>query len=413
MTRRGNTPSSSGMQGFDPRGFDHHDALQMGDAHSEIYRQLRELCPVAHSEQHDGFWIVSRYEDCFQAAQDWRTFSSAGGVTLPKVSGPMPMLPIESDPPALTRYRRILLPYFSATALAPLEPDIRARTALHVDRLISNGEGDLVADLASPIPLYAIGRLLGVPDEDYESLHSWGAALAHGPMASGDDLDGMLDAATNLLVYLADAIEKRRANAGRSTDLISVLCAAEDQDGALSDDEILSIAFLLLPAGFDTTEAGIAGALLYLAEHQDVQETLRCHPARITRAVEELLRYESPVQAVHRVCTQDTTFHGHQMKKGDSVLILFGSADRDPAEFADPEAVDITRELNRHLAFGVGMHRCLGANLARMELRIVLEELVGRCRFEPTISHAETKRVPGHIRGLEALPAKIERVERI
>lgn len=411
MTLPIETAGPPGSQGFDPRNFDHHDAVQMGDAHTEIYRLLRERCPVAHSERHDGFWVISRYEDCFEAAQDWHRFSSAGGVTLPKVSGPMPFIPIEIDPPALTRYRRLLLPHFSPAALAPMEPAIRAFTAQRVERLAAKGAGDLVAELATPVPMYAICRLLGVPEHDHEELHAWGASLAHGPSASGDDLDGALEAATNLLVYLADMIQDRREGRAKGNDLISVMCAMEDEGGALSDDEILSIAFLLLPAGFDTTEAGIAGSLLYLAEHQDVQQALAEDLSGVTTAVEELLRYESPVQAVHRVLTTDTTFRGQKLQKGESVLLLFGSADRDPAEFVNAESVDITRVWNRHFAFGVGMHRCLGANLARMEIRIVLEELLGRYRFEPTVSHSEMRRVPGHIRGLESLPARIERRE--
>jgi cytochrome P450 len=378
----------------------------MGSALSSIYQELRTRCPVARSDRHGGFWVVSSYDDCVDAAQDWRCLSSAGGVTLPKMSGPMSFIPIEIDPPDHTRYRRLLLPYFSPGAMALLEDDIRTYTAAAVERLIARGEGDLVSDLGSLVPMYAICRLLGVPNEDQEQLREWGVALAHGPTASGDDLDGALEAATNLLVYLAEMIQQRRAQPDAGDDLVSQLCRSEEP---LEDDELLSIIFLLLPAGFDTTEAGIAGMLLYLAQHQDRQDVLAADSSLIPDAVEEMLRYVSPVQAAHRLAAGDKEIRGQRIREGESVILLFGSANRDQSEFTDPETVDFTREQNRHLAFGVGVHRCLGSNLARLELRVVLAELLGRARFALAVPEYELRHVPGHIRGLESLPVRLER----
>jgi cytochrome P450 len=394
------------QDGFDPRSFDHHDPVQMGPEHRRIYEQLRARCPVARSDRHGGFWVVPSYDDCVSAAQDWRGLSSARGVTLPKMSGPMAFIPIEIDPPDHTRYRRLLLPYFSPGAMALLEDDLRAYTAAAVERLIERGEGDLVSDLASLVPMYAICRLLGVPNEDQEQLREWGVALAHGPTASGDDLDGALEAATNLLVYLAEMIQERRAQPEVGDDLVSLLCRSEEP---LEDDELLSIIFLLLPAGFDTTEAGIGGMLVSLAQHQHQQDLLAGDPGRIPDAVEELLRYVSPVQAVHRTATADYEIHGQRIAEGESVILLFGSANRDASEFRDPETIDFEREQNRHLAFGVGVHRCLGSNLARLELRIVLEELLSRARFGLSIPESELRWIPGHIRGLESLPVRLHR----
>jgi cytochrome P450 len=380
--------------------FDHHDVALLGDRPEDVYRSLRQL-GVARSTKHGGFWVLTRYEDVYRAAQDWATFSSAQGMTLPRVSlDAMPFVPIDTDPPNQTMYRHLLQPFFSPPSVARLEPTVREFVQQQVRALVQRGEGDLVAELAEPVPMLVIFELLGVPEGDRDDLAKWAHMMAH----PGDDQDVALEGATEVLVYMAQFLEQRKEDPGEG--LVGRLVTAEFEGRRLSDDEILSFLFLLPGAGYDTTASALGDMFLYFGRHPERWAALREDPTLIPSAVEELLRRESPVVATARTVTEDCRFAGHDMVAGQKVLLVLAAANLDEAEFADPEQCDFARQANRHFAFGTGVHRCLGSHLARMEIRVVLEE---------TLRHVESYRLVldspimtvGHIRGVRELPVEL------
>lgn len=385
--------------------FDHHDVSLVGEQREQVYRLLRKL-GVARSTKHGGFWVLTRYEDVYRAAQDWGTFSSAQGMTLPRVSlDAMPFVPIDTDPPSQTMYRHLLQPFFSPPSVARLEPTVRDFVQNQVRALVERGHGDLVKELAEPVPMLVIFELLGVPHADRDDLAKWAHMMAH----PGDDQDIALEGATEVLVYMAQFLEQHKENPGEG--LVGRLITAEFEGRRLTDDEILSFLFLLPGAGYDTTASGLGDMFLYFGRHPERWAELRGQPELIPSAVEELLRRESPVVATARTVTRDCEFAGQQMAAGEKVLLVLAAANLDEAEFSEPEECDFSRQANRHFALGTGVHRCLGSHLARMEIRVVIEEMlraVDSYRLE--VDHPVI--TVGHIRGVQELPALVTPVQR-
>lgn len=380
--------------------FDHHDVGLLGEQPECVYRALRDR-GVVRSTQHGGFWVLTRYEDVYRAAQDWATFSSAQGMTLPRVSlDAMPFVPIDTDPPNQTMYRHLLQPFFSPPSVARLEPTVRSFVRGQVESLVKRGHGDLVKELAEPVPMLVIFELLGVPDEDRIDLAKWAHMMAH----PGDDQDVALEGATEVLVYMAQFLEQRKVDPGEG--LVGRLITAEFEGRRLTDDEILSFLFLLPGAGFDTTASALGDIFLYFGRHPERWSELRDNPDLLPSAVEELLRRESPVVATARTVTHDCQFAGQDMTAGEKVLLVLAASNLDDSEFSRPEVCDFARQANRHLAFGVGVHRCLGSHLARMEIRVVLDEMLRRFESYELAFDAPVITV-GHIRGVRELPAKL------
>lgn len=385
------------------RNFDHHDVHLLGETSDAVYKELRRS-GVAWSEKYGGFWVISRYEDVLAALQDWRTFSSGEGMQFPPVNPLMRFIPIESDPPAQTKYRQLLAPLFTPRKAEEFETTVRDYTISLIEGLIGKTECDLVQELAERVPLYVIARLLDVPAHEQEQLRRWALDMAH----PGQDENVGLEAGENMMVYAWELIQRRKERPG--DDLISFLLSAELDGERLSEDEVLGFTFLLLPAGFDTTASGMGRVLLYLAEHVDVQARLRHNRTLLDdTGTEELLRLSSPVQCMGRKVTHDCSFAGAAMTKGDWVLILTGSANMDEDEFPDPEECRLDREPNRHLVFGGGPHRCLGSHLARMEVRVLLQELLDRLPpFRLRDGVDPSWLTVGHIRGISSLPVVFE-----
>lgn len=383
--------------------FDHHDVHLLGERPDLVYRNLRER-GVAWSTKYEGFWVISRYEDVYRAAQQWETFSSGKGMTLPRVSlEAMPFVPIDIDPPAHTRYRQLLLPFFSPPSVARLEEPVRQFAARRIDSIVARGGGDIVKELAEPVPMFVIFELLGVPEADRERLAGWAHMMAH----PGDDQDVALEGATEVLVYMADLLNERREHPGE--DLISRLLTAEVDGHRLSDDEVLSFLFLLPGAGYDTTASALGDIFVYLARNPDRWAELRADIEVLPSAIEELLRQESPVVAAARTVTRDCTFGGQAMKAGERILLVFAAANHDDEEFPRSEECVFGREPNRHFAFGSGAHRCLGSSLARMEIRVVLQEMLRRVHaFSVVPSSDDVEITVGHIRGVASLPVVLE-----
>jgi hypothetical protein len=380
--------------------FDHHDPDLVNDPFP-AYETLRGKCPVVHSEEHGGFWALTRYEDVYQAAHDAASFSSAiGGITIPHMGadGAPPMIPIEVDPPMHIKYRQLTQRLFSPGYLAQWEEPTRRITTELLDKLIDKGSADFADDLAVPIPLTIISLMMGVPLEDSDKFKDWSVKLVQ---LHHESPEVQLETAQGLLGYFQDQAEDRRRHPEKD-DLVSVLVKAEIDGRPLTDAEIQQYCFLLLLAGNETTTNAMGASLWYLAQQPELRDRLQREPSLIGPAVEEFLRFFSPVQGLARTTTCDVEVGGVTIPKGESVLLLWASANRDEAKFPEPNEFLAEREPNLHIAFGAGPHRCLGSNLARLELRVLLEEVLRRIPDYQVVGDVEW--YTGATRGINRLP---------
>jgi cytochrome P450 len=349
--------------------FDHHDP-RLGDVSHDVYRSMRAGCPVAHSDEHGGFWIVNGYAAAREAYQRYDVFSAHPTVNIPAGLGHVrPMLPFEVDPPVHKKYRGLLAPVFAPGRIDAMEPEIRRTCNELIDTFVERGHCDVMTDLGKPLPGAVFTSMMGLPAEEAGRFIDWNHVLIHG---HADDPDNVKrpEVGRQMQAYLADLLEQRKRQ--RGDDLISVLLDAEIDGEKLTDEELLDEAYALFLGGLDTIAASIGLHFLFLATHPAHRDRLVAHPELIPSAVEELLRYESLI-LTGRTVTQDLEFHGVQMRKGDRVLLNSVSAGRDEDQFPAPDEVLLDRPSNRHLAFGVGPHRCVGSHLARLELRVVHE----------------------------------------
>jgi cytochrome P450 len=344
-----------------------------------MYRRLREEDPVHHVERGD-YWVLSRFADVFAAARDPATFSSASGLTFAyddmRAAGldevaPMVML----DPPEHTDFRRLVARGFTPRAVARIEPAVRAFVVEHLDRLITAGGGDVVAELLKPLPSFVVAHYLGVPPADRARFDGWTASIV-AANALGDPLEAG-EAVAELFAYFSDLIEHRRRSPG--DDAVSELVSASDGAG-VAPLRILGFAFTMVTGGNDTTTGLLGSGLELLAAAPDQRRVLRDAPALVPGAVEELLRLTSPVQGLARTTTRDVTVSGVPIAAGRKVLLLYAAANRDPEEFGpDAEDLDVRRLPRQILTFGSGAHFCLGASAARLMGRVVVEEVLARC----------------------------------
>jgi cytochrome P450 len=359
-------------------GFDfHEDAL---DDIFSTYSRLRATCPVGRSENYDGFWYLTKNEDIFAAEQDPGTFSVAPSMLLPDLGTGFPMIPIDIDPPDHALYRRILLPLFTPKAVARLEDGMRRTARQLVQQVIEQDAADVSALYARPMPTIVFSRLAGFPEKDWPKFDAWVDDIIYERTI---DPARAHAAAREVADYFDQLLEVRRGDAG-DHDLIGQLYRARIDGRPLTHGELVSYCYLLFIAGLDTTAWAIRSSLWYLARNPEDQERLRRQPDLIPVAAEEFLRTMSPVQAMARTCRADTEIRGRQIKAGDRVVLVFGAGNRDPDSFETPDEIHIDRESNRHLAFGAGIHRCLGSHLGRRELVVALEEfLAGMPAFRP------------------------------
>lgn len=358
--------------------FDFHgDAL---DTIFDDYREMHARCPVSWSDRYGGFWTVTGYDDVHAAERDWDTYSVAPSMILPSFGTDRPLIPLDIDPPDLTAYRQILLPFFTPQKMDALEP----RTREIARQLLDDIAGQEVFDASAfsrMLPSMVFSEYAGFPVEDAAQFDDWVDKIV---FARTEDELVARQAAADVYAYFTALIAARRRRPG--ADVISGLLTGEFHGRPLTDDEILDICYLLFVAGLETTAGTIRASLWYLAQHADDLATLVADPSNIPRATEEFLRALSPVQAMARTIKQDTVVGGVAMCAGQRVVLAFGAANRDPKRFADPHDVRIDRTENPHTAFGVGAHRCLGSNLARREVNLGLAELIARF---PTFTLAE------------------------
>ena len=370
-----------------------------------VYRKLRDEAPVFRAETANT-WVLSRHEDVIATLLDHQTFSSVNGVfptppDAPFLESFLPMM-ITMDPPRHEQLRGLISRAFTPRRIAALEAGIDELAASLIEGLSgSEGRADFVADFAAVLPAMVIADLLGIPRADRQQFRQWSSTLIQSNPAHGEVAEG-LAAAAAVYAYFADFLADRR-QAPRD-DLMSALVAAEIGDQRLSDDELLGFCLLLLIAGHETTTNLLGNAAVVLAGHPRSRHQLAADPTLIGQAVEELLRYDSPVQGLSRVLTTDVALHGTTMSQGDSVLMLFGSANRDERVFARPDVFDIDRKPEHQVAFGRGIHFCLGAALARLEARISLGALLSRLPDWAVDVDSAVRLRSGPIRGYLSLP---------
>ena len=337
------------------------------------YARIRAQCPVGRMPV-IGLPVVARHEDVVWALRHPEIFSSEMAAQV-ALGTERPMIPQQIDPPRQTRYRKILDPQFSRKRMAELEPRVRAHATELIDAIIDRGECEFDSAFAIPLPCSAFLGLMGLPQEELGLFLELKDGIIRPPVEP-IDLEGGKEyrrkTGRRIYDYFEGLIDERLAQP--RDDIMSYLVRAEMDGERLSRDEILDICFLFLLGGLDTVTATLGCSVAYLAENPEQRRRLVADATKIPGAVEELLRWETPVMAIPRLALQDVTLAGKEIRKGELVTLLIGSANTDETAFPDAHCVDFDREANRHIAFGVGPHRCLGSHLARMELRVALEE---------------------------------------
>jgi hypothetical protein len=339
------------------------------------YARMREEAPVYHN-QALNFWGLSRFDDVLEGYRDWESFTSTRGIALGDAgTGTTPSM-IGMDPPNQTGLRKLAVHAFSPKRVAALEPRIRGLATRFLDGLVEEGECDLIARFAALLPSDVISTLLGAPPSDHNDLRIWTATLLTREDGQMNLPRAAHEAQANLIGRFQELIAEKRKRP--ADDLISALIATELEGRRLEDLEILGFAMLLITGGNETTEKLIANTVHQLARHPEQRAQILSDPARIPDAVEESLRFRSPTQYMARTTTRDLSLHGRTIPEGEKVMLLIGAANHDPRHFDRPERFDMNRKMDRHLAFGFGVHFCLGARLARLEARVALEEIHAR-----------------------------------
>lgn len=373
------------------------------DARMAQLAQVRAQCPVGFTQARSPHWTVARYKDLQRVALDAQSFSNGGA---PRFGRPLP--PLEVDPPVHALYRSALQKFFLPSRVRALEPVVLASTRHLLDPLVSKGSGDLVREFANPLPVYALCAILGLDASRWEDLKRLGEQQL-GIESSDPQEQAAAQAAHGELMAIANDIiaDRRRHQREPGEDIVATFLAMEVDGEPLDDAFIAGMIRLFISAGHNSTTNALGNMLLYLARNAEAQDLLRSDPARIPQAIEELLRFESPVQEMFRWATDEVELGGQTIKAGERVGLLWGSANRDEDIFPDADRCILDRRPNRHLAFGYGIHTCLGAPVARMELRVALTEILAQTssfRLD-----GEVMRKPFHHMGVYRLPVLLLR----
>jgi cytochrome P450 family 142 subfamily A polypeptide 1 len=375
-----------------------YDNIDILDAHTwgpgahERFRWLRENDPV-HWDAKNAIWAVSKHADVVYASKHHEIFCSGEG-TRPNM--PTKLSIVDMDEPRHGQLRNLINRGFKPRRVADIEARFRQFTVETMEKIQRQGHCDFVKDIAVPMPIEVIADLIGIPKTDRDKLHHWSDTMIASD-GNYDDVEQMSKAANafaEYVAYIEDTIEDRRKNP--TEDLVSVLVTAKDggllgADSAvnaakmpsdhateMAKDELTMFLVTLLIAGNETTRNALTGGMSQLIENPDERRKLLANRALIPKAVEEIVRHVSPVLNFARTATQDTELRGRKIKKGEKILLMYPSANRDADVFRDPDAFKVDRDPNPHVAFGIGNHFCLGANLARMEIRVMLEEILNR-----------------------------------
>ncbi len=361
------------------------------------YQILRESMPVMRVP--DGPIILARHDDVTFALKNPELFSSINAIEIGNVR---PLIPLQIDPPDHVKYRRLLDPLFAPREVAKLETKVRALVNELIDGFIETGECEFSRDLAIPLPCQVFLEILGLDYADLDRFLQWKDDIIRPGGVSVDAAKAtQAKAGQEIYSYFAPVIADRRT--APRDDLVSLFVHAHVDGHNLNDDEVADICYLMLIAGLDTVTATLTCSISYLAQHPDRRDEIVRDPALVPGAVEELMRWETPVPGLPRQATQDIELRGEVIKAGENVICLLGSANIDPSEFPDPALIDFSRSGNRHLAFGGGVHRCLGSHLARLELKVAMEEIHARLA-DYSIKPGETPNFTSGLRGADYLP---------
>lgn len=399
-----------------------HDTYLRGVPHA-VFTRMRGEDPVAWVEEEDGsgFWAVTKHADVTLVSRDFQRFTASRGIRLEQMSDDeleARRTMMELDPPEHARLRRLVQPGFTPKVVATYEEAFRRLASYLLDRVLPRGEFDFVTEISRELPIRLLCRLLGVPESDAEKLVAWGDQMIsnadpeYTPVVIDRDdteeyrlLPFRSPAALEVFRYAEEiALERRRR---RRDDIITVLLTAEPDGRPLTDLEFKNFFTLLMVAGNETTRHTISHGLIYLSSHPDQLEALRGDPAGLSAgATEEILRASSVTMHFRRTATVDVELRGRQIRAGDRVVMWYPSANHDEEVFDDPFRFDIRRRPNDHLTFGTGRHVCLGAHLARLEVRVVFEELLRR------VDHVELTGPPERLRsnfinGIKHLPVRV------
>ena len=390
--------------------FDHTDAAWVTDPYP-IWDDLRSRCPVAHSDRYGGVWLPLTHEAVAAVAYDTEHFTSRQVIVSevkpndewvpPAPIGAAP--PITSDPPFHAEARRLLLPAFSPKAVAGYEVYTRALCRQLLDAMDGKETVDAAVDYAQHIPLKVIVNMLGFPEEDGDIFRRFIQLVIEDVGLSEEERIAQFEAG-DIDAYMDARIAEHIAHP--QDDLTSFLLQVELGGHKLEPEHVRGTMVLLMIAGIDTTWSAIGASLWHLAQHADDRRRLAAEPALMSTAVEEFLRAYAPV-TMARLVSQDVELGGQQLKEGDWLLLPFPAANRDPAFFADADRVMIDREVNRHAAFGLGIHRCIGSNLARMELRVALEEWMSRYPEFTLVDPSKVTWSAGQVRGPRTIPVRL------
>ncbi|AGC46118.1 cytochrome P450 family protein [Myxococcus stipitatus DSM 14675] len=351
----------------------------------ETFEHLRREAPVYFHQEPDGgtgFWAITRHEDIITISRDPATYSSyRGGTSIEDYSQEdlslIRFMMLNMDPPQHVKYRRLVSSGFTPVAITYLEPRIRAVTKEILDKVVHEREFDFVTSIAAELPLQVIAELVGIPREERHQLFAWSNRLIdYDDSGRARSFDDAKMAAMEMWQYANQLAARNQGREGK--DLVSVLMNAEVDGEKLNEAEFDAFFLLLIVAGNETTRNLISGGMLALMEHPEELARLRANPALLPTAVEEMLRWVSPVVCFRRTVTRDTVLRGQQLREGDKVVLFYPSANRDESVFENPGRFDISRFPNEHIAFGIGQHYCLGTSLARLEIRVMFEELLKR-----------------------------------
>ncbi len=388
------------------------DLYRSGVPH-ELFARLRREAPVHRHPLPDGsaFWAVTRHRDVVRVSRDWATFSSERRTALlnePPEEGKreLRLMLLNMDPPRHGRLRSLVNRGFTPRMIERLTGPVRRLCATLVGEALERGECDVVARIAVPLPLQVIAELLGIPEQDRRQIYEWSDRMLSGGDPEGRGPGREPGRASAAMFAYASELGRRRREHPRD-DLVSVLMQAEIDGERLTELEFDLFFLLLVVAGNETTRNAIAGGMLALLEHPEQWRRLQAEPSLVPRAVEEILRWVTPVMHFQRTATREVELGGRRIAEGDRVAVYYVSANRDETVFDRPDAFDVTRWPNDHLAFGGGgPHFCLGAPLARLEIRLVLEELLRQVAEMEQVGPARRLR-SNFINGLRELPVRL------
>jgi cytochrome P450 family 142 subfamily A polypeptide 1 len=368
----------------------------------DAYAWMRANAPVYYDEPND-LWAVASYAAVKAASVDTESFSNAGGIR-PK-NGPLPMM-IDFDAPEHVRRRRLVSEGFTPKRVRAMEDNLRSVCDDIIDTVCAKGSCDFVSDIAAPLPIIVIGDMLGVAPSDRDDLLRWSDDMLK---ALGSPDASLMDAAATAFVEYTDYIHPvfdDRRNRGATDDLVGVLCHAEIEGDSLDDDSLVHETLLILIGGDETTRHVISGGVEELMAHPDQMAKLTADPDLMSGTVEEMLRWVSPIKNMARMATADVELEGTKIAAGQELILLYPSANRDAAVFENPDSFDITRSPNPHMAFGFGAHFCLGNQLARLELKVMVDRLLARLPdLRLAIDRdALPRREANFISGIESMP---------